>query len=347
MSSPGRHIPQLVIAFFLAMMVGGAIWLKIPLSWVVNDALVRLAMNGVLVLSLVPMLNAGIGINFGLPVAVVAGLLGMCLAVNWKMTGLAGFTAATAIATVIAVIFGAVFGRILNRVKGREEITATFIGFSFIPLTNFFWATAPFTNPAMLWPIGGKGMRPTIGLKSSFAKVLNGFLPLEIGPLVIPCGLLLFFACSCLLVHLFFRCATGKAMQAVGENEGYALLCGIDVDRMRQLATILSTVIGAVGICVYAQSYGFIELYDAPMMMAFPAASALLIGGSITGRTTVVHVIIGTFLFHTMYILSGPLANELLVPEMAEIFRLMLTNGVILFAMLHAGGRNGKPRTAM
>lgn len=347
MSSPGRHIPQLVISFFLAIMVGGAIWLKIPLSWVVNDALVRLAMNGVLVLSLVPMLNAGIGINFGLPVAVVAGLLGMCLAVNWKMTGLTGFTAATAIASTIAIIFGSVFGRILNRVRGREEITATFIGFSFIPLTNFFWATAPFTNPAMLWPIGGKGMRPTIGLKSSFAEVLNDFLPLEIGPLVIPCGLLLFFACSCLLVHLFFRSATGKAIQAVGENEGYALLCGIDVDWMRQLATILSTVIGAIGICVYAQSYGFIELYDAPMMLSFPAASALLIGGSITGRTSVINVIIGTFLFHTMYILSGPLANELLVPEMAEIFRLMLTNGVILFAMLHAGGRNGKPRAAM
>jgi simple sugar transport system permease protein len=342
-----RHIPQLVIALFLAMMVGGAILLQIPLSWVVNDALVRLAMNGVLVLSLVPMLNAGIGINFGLPVAIVAGLLGMCLAVNWKLTGLAGFTAATAMAIVIAVIFGSVFGHILNRVRGREEITATFIGFSFIPLTNFFWATAPFTNPAMLWPIGGQGMRPTIGLKSSFAKVLNDFLPLKIGLLVIPCGLLLFFACICLLVHLFFRSTTGKAIQAVGENEGYALLCGIDADWMRQLATILSTVIGAVGICVYAQSYGFIELYDAPMMMAFPAASAILIGGSIAGRTTVINVIIGTFLFHTIYILSGPLANDLLVPEMAEIFRLMLTNGVIFFAMLHAGGRNGKPRAAM
>lgn len=347
MNAPRQHIPQLVIALFLALMTGAAIWLRIPLSWVVNDALVRLAMNGVLVLSLVPMLNAGIGINFGLPVAVVAGLLGMCLAVNWRMTGLTGFVAAVLMAAVIAVIFGSVFGRILNRVRGREEITATFIGFSFIPLTNFFWATAPFTNPAMLWPIGGKGMRPTIGLKSSFAKILNDFLPLEIGPFVIPCGLLLFFACSCLLVHLFFRCATGKAMQAVGENEGYARLCGIDIDWMRQLATILSTVIGAVGICVYAQSYGFIELYDAPMMMAFPAASALLIGGSITGRTSVHNVILGTFLFHTMYILSGPLANDLLVPEMAELFRLLLTNGVILFAMLHAGGRSGKPCAAM
>lgn len=337
------HIPQLVIAMFLIIMVGTAVWLDIPLSGVVNDALVRLAMNGVLVLSLIPMLNVGIGINFGLPVAIVAGLLGMCLSVNWGLTGWLGFTAALTLSILCAVGFGTLFGRILNRVRGREEITATFIGFSFIPLTNFFWATAPFSNPAMLWPIGGKGMRPTIGLKSYFAKILNTWLSLEIGPLIIPCGLLLFFGFCCLLVHLFFRTTTGRAIIAVGENEAYASLCGIDVDRIRQLATVLSTVIAAIGICVYAQSYGFIELYDAPMMMAFPAASALLIGGSTTGRAKVGQIITGTFLFHSMYVLSGPLANDLLVPEMTEIFRLLLTTGVILFAMLHQRGKNGKP----
>jgi len=337
-----RHIPQTILALFLIMMAGGAFHLGIPLPLVVNDALVRLAMNGVLVLSLVPMLNTGIGINFGLPVAVVAGLLGMCLSVNWRLTGLFGFMSALLLASVIAACFGDVYGRILNRVRGKEEITATFIGFSFIPLTNFFWATAPFTNPAMLWPIGGNGMRPTIGLRSSFAKVLNAWLPLEIGPLVIPCGLLIFFSVCCMFVHFFFRTTTGRAMLAVGENAAYARLCGIDVDRKRRHATILSTIIGAVGICVYAQSYGFIELYDAPMMMAFPAASAILIGGSGTGRATVVQVVAGTFLFHTIYILSGPLANDLLVPEMAEIFRLLLTTGIILYAMLHQGGRNEK-----
>lgn len=333
-----RHIPQLVIALFLIAMAGGAFLLEIPLPSVINDALVRLAMNGVLVLSLVPMLNVGIGINFGLPVAIVAGLLGLCLAVNWRLTGSLGFTMALVLSIVIAVGLGEVYGRLLNRVRGREEITATFIGFSFIPLTNFFWATAPFTNPAMLWPIGGKGMRPTIGLKSYFARILNTWMPLEIGPLTIPCGLLLFFGLCCLLVHLFFKTTPGRAILAIGENEGYARLCGIDVDRMRRLAVILSTVIGAVGICVYAQSYGFIELYDAPMMMAFPAASAILIGGSTTGRATIAQVAVGTFLFHTMYVLSGPLANDLLVPEMAEIFRLLMTTGVILFAMLHHGG---------
>ena len=337
----GRHIPQLGIALFLLVMMGAAIWLHLPLPWIMSDALVRLAMNGVLALSLIPMLKAGIGINFGLPVAIVAGLLGMCLAVNWRLDGWPGFTTALLLSTLCALCLGSVYGAILNRVRGREEITAAFIGFSFIPLTNFFWATAPFTNPTMLWPIGGRGMRPTIGLKSSFAKILNSWLPLEIGSLVIPLGLLLFFLLCCLVVHLLFRTLLGRAIIAVGENEEYARLSGIDVERMRLIATVMSTVLGAIGICVYAQSYGFIELYDAPMMMAFPAASAVLLGGAAIGRANVLHVIIGTSLFHTMYVLSGPLANELLVPQLTEILRLLMTTGVILFALLHQGGRNG------
>lgn len=326
-----------VVGLFVGSMVLAAWYLGLPLPALAGDTLIRLAMNGVLVLSLVPMLNAGIGINFGLPVAIVAGLLGMCLAVNWKLTGLAGFGAAMAMTVPIAVCFGYGYGRILNRVRGREEIAATFIGFSFIPLMNFFWVVAPFTNPAMLWPIGGQGMRPTIGLKSTFDKILNQLWAVKLGPLVLPFGLLLFFIVCCLAVHLFFRTGIGRAIRAVGENQEFASLAGVDVRRMRLLAVILSTVIGGIGICVYAQSYGFIELYDAPMMMALPAASAILMGGCTTGRTTIGQVVIGTFFYHAIYILSGPLANQLLVPEVAEIFRMMVTSGVILYALLGEG----------
>ncbi|WP_136810815.1 ABC transporter permease subunit [Desulfosediminicola flagellatus] len=342
-----RYIPQIAITLFLVLMLFGAWHVQIPLSWIVNDSLVRLAMNGVLVLSMVPMLNSGVGINFGLPVAIVAGLLGMSLAVNFRYTGLSGLLVAMLISVCIAIVFGFFYGKILNRVKGKEEITATFIGFSFIPLMNFFWATAPFSNRAMLWPIGGNGMRPTIGLKSYFAKSLNTLWSFNIGKVVIPLGLLLFFGLCCLLVALFFRSRTGKAMQAVGENEEFARLAGLNVVNLRLLAVILSTVIGAIGICVYAQSYGFLELYDAPLMMAFPAASAILVGGCSNGRTTIIHVMLGTFLFHTTYVLSGPLANDLLVPEVAEILRMIITNGVILYALLYRGGRHAKAHTAV
>ncbi len=312
----------------------------IPLGMIVGDSLVRLAMNGVLVLSLMPMLNAGIGMNFGLPVGICAGLLGMCLAVNFRGSGLTGFFGALLFSLPVGIAFGAVYSRILSRVKGREEIAATFVGFSFVPLMNFFWAVAPFGNPAMLWPIGGKGLRPSIGLKSYFGRALNNLWTVELAGLKVPLGLLLFFGLLCLLMHLFFKTKLGRAMLAVGENETFALISGVDVKRIRTAAVILSTVISAWGICVYAQSYGFIELYDAPMMMAFPAASSVLVGGSMGHRTTILHVILGTYLFQTVYILSGPLANELLVPEVAEIVRMFISNGIILWALLHEGAKS-------
>lgn len=334
------QIPQIIIICFLVLLTGLAIHLEISMAWIISDALVRLVMNGVLVLSLVPMLRAGIGINFGLPVGVVAGLLGLCISVDQGFKGLWGLSAAMGAASVFALVLGGGYAAILNRVKGREEITATFVGFSFIPLMNFFWATAPFSNPGMLWPIGGEGLRPVIGLKSYFAKSLNHLWMVEAGEMKIPFGLLLFFAVLCLVLVLFFRTNFGRAMTAVGENQDFSRLSGINILSLRTWAIILSTLIAALGICVYAQSYGFMELYDAPLMMAFPAASAILVGGSMGRHTRMAHVVVGTFLFQTTYLISGPIANELMLPEVAEIFRLMITNGIILYALLYEGGKN-------
>lgn len=339
MNHSGLQIPQMVIIGFLAVMTGAAVWLHIPLTWIFSDALIRLTMNGVLVLSLVPMLRAGVGINFGLPLGVVAGLLGMCISVNFGFNGLLGLTLAMVFSLPAALVLGAGYGAILNRVKGKEEITATFVGFSFVPLMNFFWTVAPFSNPAMLWPIGGKGLRPVIGLKKYFAKSLNDLWLVDLAGVRVPVGVLLFFFALCLVLALFFRTRTGRAMTAVGESEAFARLSGIPVFRIRILAVVLSTVIAALGICVYAQSYGFLELYDAPLMMAFPAASAILVGGSMGRHTRMAHVVLGTFLFQTTYLISGPIANELMIPEVAEIFRLMITNGIILYALLYEGGK--------
>ncbi|MBF0230344.1 MAG: ABC transporter permease [Desulfamplus sp.] len=338
------QIPQLFIIMFLIIMVFAALYLDIPMNWIISDALIRLVMNGVLVLSLVPMLKAGVGINFGLPVGVVAGLIGMCVSVNFTIRGIWGLFASMLFAVPAAVVLGFIYAMILNRVKGREEITATFVGFSFIPLMNFFWATAPFSNPAMLWPIGGQGMRPVIGLKSYFAKTLNDLWIVDIYGVNLPLGLLLFFFILCFLIALFFKTTFGKAMIAIGENEKYASLAGVNIVKVRTAAIILSTIIAAIGICVYAQSYGFLELYDAPLMMAFPAASAILVGGSMGRKTDIVHVILGTFLFQTTYLISGPIANELMVSEVAEIFRLMVTNGIILYALLYEGGKKNEIR---
>ena len=334
-----RNAPQFIVSAFLMAMIGVTVFFtELPLSGLIGTTLVRFFMNGVLVLSLLPMLNAGVGINYGLPVGILAGLVGMCVAVNFHIPGMLGFAGALLFSILVSMPVGYGYARVLNRVRGQEETAGLFIGFSSVFIMSFFWTVAPFTNPEMLWPIGGEGLRPTIGLRSSFSQVLNNLGAIDIGQIRIPVGGILFFVFLCLLITFFTRTKAGWALSVVGENETYAATAGINVTRTRTVAVMLSTTLAAIGICVYAQSFGFIELYDAPLMAAFPAASAILLGGSSGKKANIMNVILGTFLFQTVYIFSSPLANTLIIPEMSEIMRVIIANGIILYALFYQGG---------
>ena len=334
-----KHMLQYLLGTFLLLLAATAALTGLPLPSLMNDALIRLGMNGVLTLSMLPMLWAGAGLNFGLPFGIIAGLLGMSLAVNFRFQGLAGFLGAILLALPFALLLGWIYAQLLNRVKGREEIAGIFSGFSLVFLMNFFWAAAPFSNAAMLWPIGGQGARPTVNLQPYFGKALNQLLAVKMGAWQWPLGLLAAFFLLCALVHFFFRLRLGKAMIAAGENETFARLSGVDIVRARTAAIVLSTVLAAVGICFYAQSYGFLELYEAPLLLAFPAASSILLGGCAGTKVSVWQAVVGTFLFQTIYVLTGPLANALLAPEVSEILRSLLANGVILCSLFYEGRR--------
>jgi simple sugar transport system permease protein len=129
-------------------------------------------------------------------------------------------------------------------------------------------------------------------------------------------------------------------MIAVGQNPAYAVSSGINVLAMRHAGVVLSTVLAAVGILVYAQSYGFLQLYTAPLYMAFPAVAAILIGGASLSKVTIGHVIIGTVLFHTLLTIALPVTGTLLEgADISEIARMIISNGMILYALTRAERR--------
>lgn len=330
-------IPQMIIIVYLIILLIGVKVINIPIINMLNDSLVKWAMNGVLVLSLIPMINVGAGMNFGLPVGICAGLIGMCIAIELKLIGWIGFIVAMIFGSIIATIFGIIYAMILNRLKGNEEIVGTFTGFAFIPIMNFFWTLVPFKNRQMLYPVGGKGLRPKINLNQYFGGVLDNALKIQIGKLIIPLGLLIFFVSIGLIIYLFFKTKTGFIMKAISQNETFVKLSGINIDRYRTYAIVFSSVIAAISICVYSQSYGFIHLYDGPLMMAFPAVSAILIGGATSSKATVFQAILGAYLYETTFLLSVPVANELFIPEISEVIRMIVTNGIILYAFLYEG----------
>ena len=333
-------VPRLIIGLFFIMLCLLAMILGLSLPSQLSNTLVRLGMNGVLVLAMLPGIQCGISLNLGLPIGIIGGLIGGLLCIEFGMSGFTGLFFAVAVGLVIAAVTGWLYGLLLNRLKGSEMSVTTYVGFSVVSLMCIAWLVLPFKSPIMKWPLGN-GLRTTIGLQTSYRHVLNDFLSFEIFGITIPTGLLLFFALCCLLVWLFMRSKTGIAMSAAGANPRFAAATGINVDRMRIIGTMLSTMLAAVGIIVYGQSYGFMQLYQAPRQMGFLAASAILIGGATTSRAKISHVVIGTFLFQGVLTLGMPVANAL-VPQstISETLRILISNGIILYALTKSGGAN-------
>ena len=308
-------VPRLIIGLFFILLCLLAMILGLSLPSQLSNTLVRLGMNGVLVLAMLPGIQCGISLNLGLPIGIIGGLIGGLLCIEFGMSGFTGLFFAIAVGLVIAAVTGWLYGLLLNRLKGSEMSVTTYVGFSVVSLMCIAWLVLPFKSPIMKWPLGN-GLRTTIGLQTSYRHVLNDFLSFEIFGITIPTGLL-------------------------GANPRFAAATGINVDRMRIIGTMLSTMLAAVGIIVYGQSYGFMQLYQAPRQMGFLAASAILIGGATTSRAKISHVVIGTFLFQGVLTLGMPVANAL-VPQstISETLRILISNGIILYALTKSGGAN-------
>ncbi len=326
-------LPRLIIALFLLLMFVIAPFANVNVAAGLTNVFTRFGMNAVLVLAMVPMVHSGCGLNFGLPLGIISGLLGATLSVEFAFTGIAGFLMAIILASPFAIILGAGYGVLLNRVKGGEMMIATYVGFSSVAFMCIMWLLLPYDSPAMVWGYAGTGLRTTISVADYYGGVLDNFLRIQIGHLAIPTGAILFFALLAFLIWLFLRTKTGTAMTAVGSNAVFATASGVNVDRMRMLSVILSTWLGAVGIIVYEQSFGFIQLYMGPFNMAMPAVSAILLGGASVNKASIANVVIGTLLFQGILTMTPSVMNGLIQTDVSEVIRIIVSNGMILYAL--------------
>ena len=131
-------------------------------------------------------------------------------------------------------------------------------------------------------------------------------------------------------------------MTAVGSNPVFAKAAGVNVDRIRLLSVVMSTWLAAIGILVYEQGFGFMQLYMAPFYMALPAVSAILIGGASVNKASITNVIIGTFLFQGIVTMTPTVMNSMIHMDMSEVIRIIVSNGMILYALTRKteGGKN-------
>ncbi len=326
--------PRIIIALFLLSLFLVAPLVQVKISTSISDTIVRFGRNGVMVLAMVPMIRSGCGLNFGLPLGIIGGILGILISIEMNLVGLPGLLTALAFGVFFAALLGWGYGILLNLVKGDEMMIATYVGFSSVALMCIAWLLLPFKSKAMVWGLGGEGLRTTISMDNYWTNILSDFFSFHFFGQLFPTGMILFFGFMCFLVWLFFRSRTGQAMSAVGQNPEFARAGGVNVNRMRMLSVMLSNIIGAVGIIVYAQSYGFVQLYLAPFYMAFPAVAAVLLGGASLERVSLVHVLVGTFLFQGILTMTPSVINSAIKgSDISEVVRLIVSNGMILYAL--------------
>ena len=326
-------LPRLIIACFLLLLFAAAPIVGCDLATQITNTINRFSWNAILVLAMVPMIHSGCGLNFGLPLGIISGLLGATLSIEWGFTGGLSFLMAILIATPFALVLGAGYGWLLNKIKGGEMMIATYVGFSSVSFMCMMWLLLPYKHPTMVWGLSGKGLRTTISLEGYYDKVLANFLQINIGKLSIPTGSLLFFALFAFAMWAFLHTKTGTAMTAVGSNPTFAKAAGINVDKIRLLSVVMSTWLAAIGILVYEQGFGFIQLYMAPFNMALPAVSAILIGGASVNKASIANVIIGTFLFQGIVTMTPTVMNSAIHMDMSEVIRIIASNGMILYAL--------------
>ena len=171
--------PRLIITVFLLILIITATVVKIPLPGIIRDILIRFGMNGILVLSMVPAIQSGIGLNFNLPLGIICGLVGALVSIEFNLCGFTGFLVSLLIGIPLAIVSGYLYGKMLNKIKGQEMTVSTYVGFSVVSFMCIFWLVAPFKSPELIWPYGGNGLRVTVSLENSIGGILDNFL--EIG----------------------------------------------------------------------------------------------------------------------------------------------------------------------
>ncbi|HAP43708.1 MAG: ABC transporter [Spirochaetes bacterium GWD1_61_31] len=336
--------PRIIIAIFLLALFISAPFVGVKLDASFTDVFNRFGQNVIMVLALVPMVQAGCGLNFGLPLGILSGLLGSTMAMQFGLTGPMGFLVAILITIFFGSIFGLGYGKLLNKVKGEEMTIAMYVGFSAVMLFSILWLLLPYTKPDLVMGYAGEGLRRSISLEKYWDKILNNFLALRIGSVrnlagnlsggfIFPTGLMMFVAACVVFMWFFLRTKTGTAMTAVGSNPDFARASGVSVEKMRTTSVVVSTIIGGIGILVYQQSFGFVQVYDAPLYMAFPAVSALLIGGASVTKASMLNVVIGTLLFQGMLTMTPSVINSVLKTDMSEVIRIIVSNGMIIYAL--------------
>ena len=162
----------------------------------------------------------------------------------------------------------------------------------------------------------------------------------------VPVVTALFVIGLCIFTVMIMKTKLGQDFRSVGQSQHTAEVSGINVDRTRIIATMISTVLEAWGQIIYHQNMRALHTYNAHTQIGMFSVAALLVGGASTSKASITHAIFGTILFNAMFIMSPEIGQSLFGQAiLGEYFRTFMVYGVIGVALgLHVWKANKKNR---
>src|SRR5262249_41924926 len=152
--------------------------------------------------------------------------------------------------------------------KGREMVSGLIAGFFANGLYQIVFlfmigSIIPFHAPTMVLP-QGYGLRNTVDL-TTIQYALDDLVPvkmtLEGSAVRVPIATLAVIGLFGLFNLWFLRTKLGQELRAMGQDPHVAAIAGIDVERNRLIATVLSTVLAAWGQLLFLQNLGTMNTY--------------------------------------------------------------------------------------
>lgn len=149
----------------------------------------------------------------------------------------------------------------------------------------------------------------------------------------------------CMFNNMLLRTRLGQNMRTVGQSRVVANAAGINVDRTRIIAMVISTVLACWGQLIYLQNIGTFSTYGAHTQVGQFAIAALLVGGASVQKATNKQALIGVVLFHTLFIVAPQAGKQLFNnAQLGEYFRVFVAYGVIAVSLaMHAWKTTIKP----
>jgi simple sugar transport system permease protein len=159
----------------------------------------------------------------------------------------------------------------------------------------------------------------------------------------VPMATFALVALLCVFNIVIMRTRLGQRFRAVGQNRAVANAAGINVNRTRITAIMLSTVLAGLGQVVFMQNFGAVQTYSAHEQVGLYAGAAILVGGASIKRATNGQAILGCILFHTLFIVAPQAGNSVFGDAaIGEYFRVFISYGVIALALVLHGLRTQK-----